>query len=220
MIVILSDFKESLYLGIMKGIIKSINKEIEIIDLSKINNFSIIEASFVLKNSYSFFPKGTIFICCVEPKKEKPIAIKTKDYYFIGSDNGLMYETIKENKIELIVELNEEKNHEQLYAKIAGLLSNEFDLLKLGKTVKIKNKLLLKEQVVLIDHFGNIITNIKTKKKQYIYKNKKIKFYDNLNKTKKNEIFATMGTFNTIEICMKENNASEKLKIKIGDKIQ
>jgi S-adenosyl-L-methionine hydrolase (adenosine-forming) len=227
MIIILSDFKDSLYDIIMKGIIKSINKDIEIISLTNITSFSIIEASFILKNSYHFFPKGTIFVCCVQPKKEKHIAIKTKDYYFIGSDNGLMYETINENKIELIIELENEKNNEQLFAKTAALLSNEFDLLKLGKITKIKNKLILKDQIVSIDNFGNIITNIKNKYKdnktyKLKHKNKiyKIKYYDNFNKAKKNEIFLIQGTFNTIEICIKEGNANKKLKFNIGDKIE
>jgi S-adenosyl-L-methionine hydrolase (adenosine-forming) len=226
MIIILSDFKESIYAGIMKGIIKSINQKIEIIEIN-INHFSIIEGSFILKNSYSFFPKGTIFICSIQPEKEQPIIIKTKDYFFIGCDNGLMYETIK-NDQELIVKLENEKNHEQLYAKSAALLSNEFDLLKLGKIYKIKNKLLLKEQIVSIDNFGNIITNLKNKEyennKTYNLKHKnkiyKLKYYNNFNNIKKNEIFITSGTFNTIEICMKENNANEKLKFKIGDKIE
>ena len=224
MIIILSDFKDSHYLGIMKGIIKSINKDVEIIDLCKVINYSIIEASWVLKNSYKFFPKGSIFICSIEPKKEKPVAIKTENYFFIGSDNGLMNETIKEDKIELIVELEEENNHEQLYAKISAKLSKEFDLLKLGKATKLKNKLNLKNQVMMIDNFGNIITNIKLLnkdlKKSYKIKNKNVKFYKDFNEAKKNEIFLIKGTSNTIEICMKEGNANEKFKFKIGDKVE
>lgn len=55
MIVILTDFGHSEYVGVMKGVIYSIAADAKIVDLChNISPQSIIEASWVLKNNYKY----------------------------------------------------------------------------------------------------------------------------------------------------------------------
>src|SRR3989344_7202531 len=68
MIAILSDFKNSEYLGVMKGVIYSIAKNAKIVDLyNHIKPQEIKEGAWILLNSYRHFPKNTIFLCVVDP---------------------------------------------------------------------------------------------------------------------------------------------------------
>ena len=103
MIVLLTDFGQSEYVGVMKGVIYSNAGDAKIIDLCHdISAQSIIEASWLLKNNYKYFPKGSVFCCVVDPgvgTDRKAIAVKTEDYYFIAPDNGLLWETIKKRRV-------------------------------------------------------------------------------------------------------------------------
>jgi S-adenosyl-L-methionine hydrolase (adenosine-forming) len=56
------------YVGVMKGVILSINPDADIIDLTHlIDPQDIIQAAFLLKASYSYFPKNTIHVVVVDP---------------------------------------------------------------------------------------------------------------------------------------------------------
>jgi S-adenosylmethionine hydrolase len=87
----------------MKAVIYTINPEARITDLChNISAQNIIEAAWILKNSYRFFPQGTIFCCVVDPgvgTERKAVAVKTNDYYFLAPDNGLLWETLTGQKI-------------------------------------------------------------------------------------------------------------------------
>jgi S-adenosylmethionine hydrolase len=103
MIVLLTDFGHSEYVGVMKGVIYSIAADAKIVDLChSISPQSIIEASWVLKNDYKYFPQGSIFCCVVDPgvgTQRRAIAVRTENYYFVGPDNGLFWETVSEQKV-------------------------------------------------------------------------------------------------------------------------
>ena len=68
MIVLLTDFGESEYVGVMKGVIYTVNCDAKIVDLChSIWPQSIVEASWILKNNYKYFPEGATFCCVVDP---------------------------------------------------------------------------------------------------------------------------------------------------------
>lgn len=241
MIVILSDFGNSEYLGIMKGVIYSIYNKAKIVDLyNNINPHNIKEAAWILLNSYKYFPKNTIFLCVVDPgvgSKRNCLAIKTKNYYFIGPDNGLLYPTIKQNKTQKIIKLSTKGasktfHGRDVFAKAAAKLEKGTKIEKLGKIIN-KNKLKKLEfhlnkrrgEIVRIDNFGNIITNLKSlNKKQYYIKIKKIykklNFYNTYEEAPENTLFLIGGSSKTLEISIKNKKAIDKLKVEIGNSIE
>jgi S-adenosylmethionine hydrolase len=103
MIILLTDFGESEYVGVMKGVIYIITRDAVIVDLChSIRPQEIIEGSWILKNNYRCFPKGATFCCVVDPgvgTERAAIGVKTEGYYFVGPDNGLLWETVAEQKI-------------------------------------------------------------------------------------------------------------------------
>jgi len=103
MIVLLTDFGQTEYAGVMKGVICRINNDAKIIDLCHdISPQNIIEASWILKNNYKYFMEGVTFCCVVDPgvgTERKALGVKTANYYFVAPDNGLLWETLQQQKV-------------------------------------------------------------------------------------------------------------------------
>lgn len=172
------------YVGVMKGVILSINPKAHVIDIShQIEAGSIFQGSVILKEAYAFFPDGSIHIAVIDPGvggNRRPIILKTKNHLFVGPDNGIFWPIILSHQGAEIIHLTETKyflpnvshtfHGRDIFAPVAAHLSRgvdppsmgpiitdpvslEFPLPKQGKDV-------LSGQVIRVDHFGNLITNI------------------------------------------------------------
>ena len=239
MIVLLTDFGLGEYVGVMKAVIYNINPNATIVDLCHdISPQSIIEASWILKNNYSYFPDGSVFCCVVDPgvgSGRKAIAVKTKRSYFVAPDNGLFWETLNEQDIMEIRELEVPENASRtfhgrdLFAKAAAeidLGGFEHSGRKIEKIEKFQFHLNDREGIVVrIDRFGNIITNLSSSLKNIYYvetanKQYQMNFYPFYDAAAENELFLIEGSCNTLEISLKNDNANKKLNLKPGTKIK
>lgn len=184
-VTLLTDFGiKDHYVASMKGVILGINPHCLIIDIThQVKAHDIEEASFILANAYSFFPKGTIHLSVVDPGvggERKPILLITPDYYFIGPDNGLFTLVAQREKVKQIIVLNKEKyflsglsgtfHGRDLFAPVAGHLSlgvkpdafgNKIDSIKEFRFEKpmIRDGK-LSGKILHIDAFGNLVSNI------------------------------------------------------------
>ena len=239
MIVLLTDFGQSEYVGVMKAVVYNIAHDAKIVDLChSISPQKIIEASWILKNNYKYFPEGATFCCVVDPgvgTERKAIAVKTNSYYFVGPDNGLLWETLKEQGIIDIRQIPIPKDASRtfhgrdVFAKAAANIDIG-NFKTIGEKINEIEKLeLYKEKregiVVRIDGFGNIITNLaKQKKDKYSVaigdKKYTMHYYPNYHTAKDNELFLLEGSNNTLEISLKNGNANDRLHIKTGEKIK
>jgi S-adenosylmethionine hydrolase len=184
-IALLTDFgSQDSYAAEMKGVILSINSNVNIIDINhNIEPQNILQASLMLKRSYGFFPSGTIFICVVDPdvgSKRKILLIESEDYRFIAPDNGLLWLTANELSINKIISL---ENYDYFlnptpstfegrdkmapagaYLSLGiepgqiGPIQSGIEKLEIPKTRTEKN--LLIGEIIYFDRFGNAITNI------------------------------------------------------------
>ena len=172
------------YAGIMKGIVLSINPKACQIDIThNIPSHDIVHASFILASAYSHFPKGTIHAAIVDPGVgggRKNIAVLTDKYFFVGPDNGvfsnvLSNETVREireiSNLPFIMETVSSTFHgRDVFAPCAGFISagKKFsDVGPLLDSVKYidypevkEDKMTLTGEIVFVDSFGNMITNI------------------------------------------------------------
>ena len=172
------------FVGIMKGVMLGINPLIKFIDISHlIEPQNIIQAYYTLKFSYKYFPSGTIHLSVVDPgvgSERRPILIESKDYFFIGPDNGIFSFIFKDDPSVNIIELTEKKfflpslsqtfHGRDIFASVAGWLSNDAKPYEFG--IPINNPAILKTpepdigkekisgEVIHIDRFGNLIINI------------------------------------------------------------
>jgi len=95
LITLTSDFGlKDPFVGMMKGVILSVNNEASLIDISHgIDSQDIFSAAFIINNSFKYFPKKTIHLVVVDPgvgSNRRPILVKASDHYFIGPDNGVL----------------------------------------------------------------------------------------------------------------------------------
>ncbi len=95
LIVLQTDFGyKDPYVGVMKGVIKTINPDAEIVDLTHgVTRHNILEAAVNLLVSAEYFPRDTIFVSVVDPgvgTSRKAVLIRTRNYILIGPDNGVL----------------------------------------------------------------------------------------------------------------------------------
>ena len=180
------------YVGIMKGVILNIYPYAKIVDITHtIPPQDIWQANWTIQNSYNYFPHKTIHLCIVDPgvgSKRKAILIETKNYFFIGPDNGLFTNVPEKEEVINIIELSEKKywlpnlkgeidpaptfHGRDIFSPVAahlakGVAAKEFGtqleketLVKLSLNSFTKTQKGIAGIVKYIDHFGNIITNI------------------------------------------------------------
>jgi S-adenosyl-L-methionine hydrolase (adenosine-forming) len=175
------------YVGIMKGVIASINPRAGMIDVThSVNPQDIVQGAFFLLKSYRYFPPGTVFTVVVDPgvgTRRKAIAVQAGDYYFVAPDNGVLYPVIKKIGIEKIVELTNSEfmlhplsntfHGRDIFAPASAYISKGVSLEPFGVEVKDvvklsipgikKEKGYIEGTVLFADRFGNIITSIEEK---------------------------------------------------------
>lgn len=185
-IVLLTDLGEgSIYVGELKGVILAINSDAKIVSLThNVKSYDVVQASFLLKKSYKYFPRNSIFLSVIDPEvgsKRLLVAVKTRNYIFVGPDNGLLYPTVNEDKIEVSVSIENNIffltnsswtfHGRDILAPVAAHLSKGLPIEELGprvehlKPLEIPDPITRKDtvscKVIFIDDFGNIVTNVK-----------------------------------------------------------
>lgn len=173
------------YVAAVKGAVMKQVPGAQIVDIShSITPFNIIEAAFVIKNSYSEFPEGTIHIVGVKYESDRDravnVAIEHKGHFFIGPDSGIfsmIFDTLPEKMVEL--ETGGLNGHntfavKNAYVAAAGKLARGEKIETLGKTLEnpeqrlmfkptFESGRIIKGVISYIDTYNNIFTNI-TKK--------------------------------------------------------
>lgn len=183
LITLTTDFGEDgHYVGAMKGAILSICPEAQLIDIThQVTPYSPLEGSFALSQAAPAFPEGTIHLAVVDPGVgglRKPIMVRTKRYHFVGPDNGLFTPFLDEaSKLYRIREdeatdasPSQTFHGRDIFAPVAARLAlgETADSLgdPIGQAVRLhmphprQERESVVGQVVSIDRFGNLITNI------------------------------------------------------------
>jgi S-adenosylmethionine hydrolase len=251
----LTDFGlEDNFAGVMKAVILKINPRVEIIDLCHmVIPYDIYEAAFLLKGSYRYFPKGTIHLVVVDPgvgSERKKIVVKTRDFYFIAPDNGVLYPALADESVQKIIEITNERyflkplshtfHGRDIFAPVAGHLSAGKRIEMFGKKLNsirqldlpgaLRKKNTLTGEVVYIDRFGNLITNIRMDEFIDFVGGSRFKVFiadvelDNISRSyrgvEKNTPLAIFGSFGSLEISVREGNARRFLSSDKGTPVR
>lgn len=188
-IVLLTDFgRQDPFAGILKGVIACISPESNVIDLThEVNPQDILQGAFLLASSYSYFPRGSVFCVVVDPgvgSTRKGILIETRDYLFLGPDNGVLWHAADKNKIKRIFHLTNSAyflnpvsatfHGRDIFAPVAAHVSKGLENISvLGHPIKEcveypfpgveKNGSSFVLTILHIDRFGNAVLNIDAK---------------------------------------------------------
>lgn len=181
----------------VKGAIYSILPEVTIVDITHdISPFHIAEASYVIRNAYKNFPKGTVHILGIDSElnpENKHIAVLLDGHYFICADNGLISLIATEFNPSKIVRINIHNKVDTNFAELdvfvtvachvsrggtLEVIGKSIDQIKMLKgitpIVNVGNKQIV-GNVIYIDNYGNLITNITRKLFQDIGKGRDFK---------------------------------------------
>ena len=179
LITFLSDFgQKDHYVAAVKARILAVNPGLRIIDIShNVNHFDIANGSYLLNSVFRDFPKGTVHLVAIDASGSKRcIAVHLEDHYFVCPDNGLLG-LISEKKAQAAVELYAPKQvseafaAKEILASSAARLASSANINELGNPVKEFSRMLprlsraskkqISGHVIHVDHYGNLITNIR-----------------------------------------------------------
>ncbi|MEA1964891.1 MAG: SAM-dependent chlorinase/fluorinase [Candidatus Aerophobetes bacterium] len=239
-ITLITDLYSDLYVAQMKGIILSIDKEAEIVDIKhNIKSYTLIEGAFLISQVCPRFPKGSIHLAIIDPgvgTSRDSLIVETKNFHFVGPDNGLFSLIIKKEKVKRIIKIDSSRFKEgsltfqgrDLFAPVAAHISLGEKARNFGREIENIKKLKIKNSsIVYIDNFGNIITNIKKRlpfgeKLIVHYKGREIKakFVRTFADLKKGEFGVLQGSSGYLEIDKNRDSAAHNLRAEIGERIK
>jgi len=242
------------YAAEMKAVILSICPKAMIVDIThEIAKFNVQMGAYVLASAVPYFPEGSIHVAVVDPgvgTRRRPIVIQTRQGFFVGPDNGLLVLASEKQGIESIHEISNPRfmlpkvsstfHGRDIFAPAAAHLLNGRQTAEFGpeireaakpEFVKVtrRNGALIGE-VLHVDGFGNIITNISEKEvAQRHVKGAisvklpscklKLKFCKAYGVTKPHEPLALIGSHGFLEIALNQGSAAAKFKTKAGDSV-
>jgi S-adenosyl-L-methionine hydrolase (adenosine-forming) len=183
---ITTDFGEDdHFVGVMKGVILSINPDATVVDINhRVNAYDIFDGAYSLSQSYDAFPPGTIHLVVVDPgvgSERRPIIVQSKDYRFVAPDNGVLsmvYESEERVEVRHVTSehffrkpVSNTFHGRDIFAPVAGWLSRGMEAEKFGSIVTDyarftsvrptrENDALIKGVAIKVDKFGNVVTNI------------------------------------------------------------
>jgi S-adenosylmethionine hydrolase len=172
------------YVAAMKGVILSINPDVTLVDISHaIPAQDVGRGALMLENTTPWFPADTIHVAVVDPgvgTQRSIIYARIGRQQYVSPDNGLLSRLMARTPPEEVFRLSETEfwldpvsstfHGRDIMAPVAARLSLGLDPYRLGPPVGQMTRLDVPEahfieqkirgQVIEVDSFGNIVTNI------------------------------------------------------------
>ena len=238
---------DDIYNGIIKGKLCSLCPGATVVDNAcNIPPFNIAQASFIIRNTYLNYPKGSIHIICIHSeahKDENFLIIRAKDHFFIGTDNGIFYLILNSEPDEIVRIDNDGSTDElEIFAKAASDLFNGKNPSQLGTRLnKISEKLPLRAtidkevvigSIIFIDSYGNVISNITREIFDRIFENEKFRisiqsnknYTENISRTYSDvpvgELLARFNQLDLLEMSINGADISELLSLEVGSSVR
>ena len=233
----------------MKGIILGINPRARLIEVTHdIRPFAVLEGALVLKGIARYFPRGTIHVAVVDPgvgSSRRCIAVSSDGRIYVGPDNGLLSLAIPPATT---VEVREIRNPEfmlpephptfhgrDIFAPAAAHLSLGKPMDRVGPLVSDSVRLAipavertpegLQGEVIYMDRFGNLSTNIEATMldrpaKEIVVGNTRLTEVKRCyQEVPEGEPLALVNSFGLLEIAVNRGDASATLDVGVGDRV-
>ena len=250
-ITLLTDFGlADSFVGVMKGVICQRCPNAQIIDLTHaIDSQDVQQAGYVLADSWRFFPPGTVHTAVVDPavgSDRRIIAVRVGSQVLLAPDNGLLSAILLEHEVDEIRQVNNGAiflksisrtfHGRDVFAPCAGSLAAGMPFQDVGPPMD--DPLLLdlprptddqagsiEGQVVLIDRFGNLMTNIPgtmlSLRPIISIGGKRIEgLSHNYGEVGEGHILAIIGSHGRLEIAVNGDSAAQMLNLRRGAKVQ
>jgi S-adenosyl-L-methionine hydrolase (adenosine-forming) len=245
-VTLLTDFGTTdSYVAEMKGVLLSLAPSSVIIDVSHgVPPGDIRSAAYILGRTWHRFPAGTIHMVVIDPGVGSPraaLALRSHDHYFTGPDNGVFTPVLKDTEVEAVVlpipEWAAPTFHgRDLFAPAAAALANGASLSGLGQafagvpqrlayTLPHHEGKTIVGEVVYIDRFGSLITNLTTELVPS-YATVEVEDLDlgplrrTFDDVSNGGLLAYVGSDGAVEIAVRNGSAARRLGVGVGGRVR
>ncbi len=237
------------FVGIMKGVMLREAPELRFVDLTHaVPPQDIALAEFWLAQSYSWFERGTVHLCVVDPgvgSERAALAACADGHYFVGPDNGVLSAALENDPAADVRHIDLRRlgiappsrtfHGRDVFAPIAArLASGKASLEDLGERCEPLRRALVRPQrapdalvgsVVAIDHFGNLITDLPAKWLEDGFVRveaggRTLGIVATYSEAAVGDGVALVSSFETLEIAVRNGNAAVTLGLARGDEVR
>lgn len=235
------------YAGLLKGALLSVNPRARLVDLTHgIPAQDVREGSRVLSAALPFFPAGTVFVAVVDPgvgTGRAILGVETDRHVLLAPDNGLLgflgkaarrIVQVKQSKY-FLKPVSQTFHGRDILAPVAGHLTMGVDLGRFGPAVQriaaaagdaphVGPDGALRGEVVAIDRFGNLITNIPEamlpRRARITVGRRTVRALSrSYADVPKGAMLAIVGSTGHLEISVNQGSASGAARIRRGDRV-
>ena len=253
MIALFTDFGvRDAYVAQMKGVILNINAHVTVIDLNhEVAAFDVRQAAYLLEASSRYLPPGSIVVTVVDPgvgTARRPLLCATQlDRWFVGPDNGVFTHVLAGQGLREAYELTEAAyflprlsstfHGRDLFAPVAAHLASGVPAAAFGPraenlvTFPVSPPRAIEQtavgEIVHIDHFGNVITNVTPDLLPGLRVGQKLAFTigerrwtapfcSTYGMQPAGRLMALVSSNDTLEIALTQGSASAQVKAPVG----
>lgn len=255
-ITLTTDFGEAdHYVSCMKGVLLQLVPNAQIVDVTHtIPPHDVVRGAFILRQVFDYFPEGTVHVAVVDPgvgTTRRMIAASYDGQIVLAPDNGLIsliHRDFALDELRAITntrlfrqEVSSTFHGRDVLAPVAGHLARGLGLVNVGPLIDQLEILNLdpasalpnggiEGQVLYVDHFGNLITNIsedelagtlgrQSSLNVYVGPLRVGPLRSTYGDVSPGEIAALIGSTGMLEIAINQGNAASQLRAAPGTTI-
>jgi S-adenosylmethionine hydrolase len=171
--------------GVMKGVILSINPDVTIVDITHgVIAHDILDGALAIGQAYKYFPPKTIHVVVVDPgvgTDRKPILVASDQHYFVAPDNGVLSSVYDQTEALYVWHIISQHYFRQpisktfhgrdIFAPVAAWFSKSWQASAFGEPITDFTRFAIPKPkasgntvrgvVLRVDQFGNLITNLR-----------------------------------------------------------
>lgn len=249
-ITLLTDFgTRDAYVGIMKGVILKIAPTARLVDLShEVPPQAVTSAALLLSSSVRYFAVNTVHLAVVDPgvgSARAPVLVVTDRGFLVGPDNGLLHPAAEtmgvrevrrlENDAYFLRPVSQTFHGRDIFAPVAAHLAAGVPPKAFGPTLADLRPLALPEpvvragsicgQVIHVDVFGNLVTNISADLLAAFAREKvsvsighvaDIQVVRAYAEAPEGAVVAIVGSWNMLEVAVRNGHAASSLRASAG----
>jgi len=240
------------FVGIMHAVALNIHPETNLVDICHaVASYDVFDGAWTIAQAYRFFPPQTVHVVVVDPgvgSARRPIIVETDNYLFVAPDNGVLSLVEAREQKFVVRHVTAERyflhpvsrtfHGRDVFAPVAGWLSKgvapaEFgpeisDYLRLPlPKVEHVGENSLRGEVMKVDKFGNLITNIceldapvlfgsESPAVSILIAGQTITRLSKSYAEGQDEVVAIIGSSGYLEIAARQASAAEKLGAGVG----
>jgi S-adenosylmethionine hydrolase len=236
------------YAALVKGALLCAKPDLMIVDVShNINNYDIVQAAFILRNTWRNFPEGSIHLIGVNDlasSAQRFLGLEHAGHHFIAPDNGLfalLFDQLESPVYSLAVPETSTFPIKDVFAQTVWYLTQgqkfeEFavpisDMVQRIAFQPVISPNRIRGAVIYIDQYENVISNISRELFERIGKNREFELYfkrhDPILKLSRNyfdvavgETLCLINSADYMELAINMGKASSMLGLKLEDTIQ